>query len=171
MATRERGLSSMKEDLGQKYLFELDGETTQANPTPAAMAKLTDAKKKGQPARNDSEQIAQFQQALHQIVERLELRLSALEAILARLVEHTATHPRTKEFYTTAEVAQLLGKQPYTVREWCRLGRVRGDKAHSGRGLDEEWRVSHEELVRVQNEGLLPAMRAARITAPRRLPR
>ena len=62
-----------------------------------------------------------------------------------------------KESYTTAEAAKILQRRPYTVREWCRLGRVNAYKTESGRGIDEEWRISREELIRIQNEGLLEA--------------
>lgn len=78
-----------------------------------------------------------------------------------------------KEYYTTLEVAHILRKKAYTVREWCRLGRVNAQKAFSGRGLDDEWRISHDELVRIQNEGLLETKSethvrsAGRINKPR----
>lgn len=61
-----------------------------------------------------------------------------------------------KEWYTTEEVAKLLGKADFTVREWCRLGRVRAQKRQSGRGKFQAWVVSHGELLRFQKEGLLP---------------
>ena len=52
------------------------------------------------------------------------------------------------------ELAQLLGKQPFTVRNVCRLGRVHAEqRMGSGR---REWMIAHAELVRYQNEGLLP---------------
>ena len=54
-----------------------------------------------------------------------------------------------------AEVARLLGKAEYTIREHCRLGRIRAKKK-SGRGKGGEWLVSHEELTRLRNEGPLP---------------
>jgi hypothetical protein len=38
----------------------------------------------------------------------------------------------------------------------CRLGRVRAEKKKSGRGPASEWLISHAELTRVRNEGLLP---------------
>jgi hypothetical protein len=79
-------------------------------------------------------------------------RLQNIEALLAALVEQRTV----KEWYSTAEVATLLGKAEFTVREWCRLGRVRAEKKKCGRGPSSEWIVSHAELTRVRNEGLLP---------------
>ncbi|REJ93825.1 MAG: helix-turn-helix domain-containing protein [Planctomycetota bacterium] len=61
-----------------------------------------------------------------------------------------------KDWYTTDEVAEILDKAPFTVREWCRLGRVDADKRASGRGSTQEWIISHEELQRIRNHGLLP---------------
>lgn len=57
-----------------------------------------------------------------------------------------------KEFYSTAEVAKIMGKAEYTVREWCRQGRVQAEKTLNGRG----WIIPHDELTRVRNHGPLP---------------
>jgi hypothetical protein len=100
---------------------------------------------------------------------RIEGRLTALERVLVELSDQSVRGALVKEYYTTQEVALILKKRPYTVREWCRLGRVRGEKSHCGRGLDEEWRISHAELTRIQNEGLLPSPKAAATPLPRRL--
>ena len=83
-------------------------------------------------------------------------RLAKIETLLASLVEQRTV----KEWYTTAEVATLLGKAEFTVREWCRHGRVHASKKKSGRGVASEWIVSHAELTRIRNEGLLPDSRA-----------
>jgi len=63
-------------------------------------------------------------------------RLDKIEATLAALVEHQTV----KDWYSTEEVASLLGKAEFTVREWCRLGRIRAEKraaavANTSRGL------------------------------------
>ena len=79
-------------------------------------------------------------------------RLDRIEQILQALIERQTI----KEWYTTAEVAKVVGKAEFTVREWCRLGRVRAQKKKCGRGASSEWIISHEELTRVRNEGLLP---------------
>ena len=63
---------------------------------------------------------------------------------------HTA-----KDWYTTGELAEILCKAEFTVREWCRLARS-AEKKSSGRGKYQSWVVSHEELLRIQKEGLLP---------------
>jgi hypothetical protein len=86
----------------------------------------------------------------------LEARLERIEAAIANIEQHVSTTPLLKEFYTTAEAAAILGKRPFTVREWARLGRVHAKKTHAGHGIDAEWRISRDELVRIQNEGLLP---------------
>ena len=85
-------------------------------------------------------------------------RLTKIETLLASLVEQRTI----KEWYSTAEVATLLSKAEFTVREWCRLGRVHAQKKKSGRGVASEWIVSHAELTRVRNEGLLPDPRPYR---------
>ncbi len=61
-----------------------------------------------------------------------------------------------REFYSPSEVAVLLGKAEFTVREWCRLGRILAEKRACGRGLSKEWMISHDEVQRIKNEGLLP---------------
>jgi hypothetical protein len=61
-----------------------------------------------------------------------------------------------KDFYTTDEVAEILGKAPFTVREWCRHGRVKAEKRDCGRGNTKEWMISRAELERIKNHGLLP---------------
>lgn len=79
-------------------------------------------------------------------------RLERIETLLESLLEQRTV----KDWYTTTEVARILGKAEFTVREWCRLGRVQAQKKKCGRGISSEWIISHEELTRVRNEGLLP---------------
>lgn len=79
-------------------------------------------------------------------------RLDRIENMLANL----AHQEPPKEFYSTAEVAEMLGKAEFTVREWCRLHRIFAEKRASGRGRSKEWMISHDEIRRVQSEGLLP---------------
>ena len=79
-------------------------------------------------------------------------RLDRIEQILQSIIEQRTI----KDWYTTAEVERVLGKAEFTVREWCRLGRVRAEKKKCGRGVASEWIISHEELTGVRNEGLQP---------------
>lgn len=79
-------------------------------------------------------------------------RLDRIESMLAALVERQTV----KEWYATVEVAKMLGRAEYTVREWCRQGRIRARKKPCGRGKGGEWLVSHDEVVRLRSEGLLP---------------
>src|SRR4051794_28648580 len=87
------------------------------------------------------------------------MAMDELSVILERLdrIEKLLLDQKTiKDWYTTTEVGDILNKSEYTVREWCRLGRVRATKRPCGRGKSKEWVVSHEELTRLRNEGLLP---------------
>ena len=83
---------------------------------------------------------------------RLREKLDRIESMLAILLERQTV----KDWYSTTEVARLLDKAEYTVREWCRQGRICAKKKPCGRGKGGEWLVSHEELTRLKNEGLLP---------------
>lgn len=82
----------------------------------------------------------------------LETRLSNIERMLVTLVEQQ----QLKEWYDMDEFARIVGKAPFTVREWARLKRIRAEKRKSGRGAHTAWVVSHAELQRYQREGLLP---------------
>jgi hypothetical protein len=90
-------------------------------------------------------------------VEILLQRLERIETMLADLVRQRTV----KTWYTTAEVAQAVGKSGYSVREWARTKRIHARKKPCGRGKGGEWLISHEELVRLLSEGLLPAGRVA----------
>lgn len=83
----------------------------------------------------------------------LDERLDRIESMLATLVERQAS----KDFYSIEEFARLVGKAEFTCREWARLGRINGLKRQSGRGPYAAWVVSHQELLRYQRDGLLPA--------------
>jgi len=79
-------------------------------------------------------------------------RLTRIEAMVTTLVEQR----QIQDWYGTAAAAKILSKSAYSVREWCRLGRVHAEKRSSGRGRSKEWMISHEELMRIKSEGLLP---------------
>src|SRR5438045_631782 len=83
-------------------------------------------------------------------------RFQRMEATLEDLRDFLLNQHTVKECYTVEEIAEILGKSRFTVREWCRHGRLRAVKGQAGRGAEKEWRISHEELLRYQNEGLIP---------------
>ena len=86
----------------------------------------------------------------------LETRISGMESMLAEIHQMLAKRQIEKDWYTVREVAEILERSEFTVREWCRLGRVFAEKRACGRGHSKEWIVSSGELIRIQNEGLLP---------------
>lgn len=91
-----------------------------------------------------------------QWIEPVMERLTKLESLLADLIRQRTL----KDWYSTDEVAAILGKARFTVREWCRHGRVRCRKKNTGRGKYQAWVIAHEELLRIQREGLLPLGKA-----------
>ena len=80
----------------------------------------------------------------------------ALLGAIAEVRDLILNQKQVKESYSTGEVAKILGNAEYTVREWCRLGRINASKRRYARGAYPEWMISHDELTRVQNEGILP---------------
>ena len=87
----------------------------------------------------------------------VEERLEKLEALLTLLVERQ----QVREWYTTQEFANAVGKAEFTIREYCRLGRLRAEKRQSGRGAYPQWVLSQAELERYRRNGLLPIQRPA----------
>jgi transposase len=85
---------------------------------------------------------------MQEILERLE----RIENLLDLLLQRQAV----KDYYSTDGAAEILGKAEFTVREWCRRGRINAQKRRSGRGKYQSWVISHDELQRIQREGLLP---------------
>jgi hypothetical protein len=83
---------------------------------------------------------------------RLDENFAQIRADLALLTQQRTV----KEAYTVEEAAKKLGKAAFTVREWCRQERVHAEKRACGRGQSQEWKITHAELLRIQNEGLLP---------------
>ncbi len=79
-------------------------------------------------------------------------RLGVIETLLRGLLDQRSE----KDWYSPAEVAEILGKQPLTVREWCRLGRCHCEKRPTGRGRSKEWMISANEVERLKNHRLLP---------------
>ena len=79
-------------------------------------------------------------------------RLDRIEAAVSAIAQRQTL----REWYASDEFAVLVGKAEFTVREWCRLGRVKAEKKGSGRGKYQSWVVSHDELLRYRREGLLP---------------
>jgi len=83
----------------------------------------------------------------------VEERLEKIESLLVVLVERQQMF----EYYSVEQFARIVEREPFTCREWCRHGRIQAEKRLSGRGAHPAWAISHDELLRYQREGLLPA--------------
>jgi hypothetical protein len=79
-------------------------------------------------------------------------RLANIEGLLARLLNERLV----RDHYTVEQFAQRVERDPFTVREWCRRGRIRAAKKGSGRGRYQAWVIGHAEFLRFEREGLLP---------------
>lgn len=86
----------------------------------------------------------------------IQARLDEMRTMILQIHEMLANPIVAREWFTVEEVATQLGKRPYTVREWCRHGRLNATKRTEKRGGVELWNISSEEVARYRNEGLLP---------------
>lgn len=77
-------------------------------------------------------------------------RLAALERVVIEIHEIVRGQHFEKEWYTTAELAEFLGKSQFTVQErWCNQGRIECEKApDSGK-----WRIPGHEVRRLRAGG------------------
>jgi hypothetical protein len=88
---------------------------------------------------------------------RLLERLDRIEAMLGELLRQRAT----KEWYSIEEMARLLGKARFTVREWCRHGRIKCPTRNDGLGNHRSWGIAYEEVVHIQRRPLLPLVKTS----------
>lgn len=96
---------------------------------------------------------AEVQRAIGELRSFVGSRLARVEAAIRELDPSL----RDRQWYSVKDVARRLGKTEYTVRQWCRQRRLLAEKLDFGRGGQGEWRISHDELLRLEREGLRSA--------------
>ena len=89
-------------------------------------------------------------------VSGFEARITEMHTMLVQIHGMLAQPKETREWYSVEEVAALLSKSAYSVREWCRFGRINATKRSERRGGAELWSISAGEIARYKDEGLLP---------------
>ena len=62
-------------------------------------------------------------------------RLVRIEALLATLIDRQVV----RDWYNTEQFAAAVGKAEFTVREWCRLGRIEAEKYRTQSGGANLW--------------------------------
>lgn len=85
----------------------------------------------------------------------LQHRLARMEEMLLSLMQREPV----RDWYSVDEFARLVGRSPFTCRQWCRRGRIVARKQGSGRGAYRAWVIAQEELMRYRRDGLLPPRR------------
>jgi hypothetical protein len=77
-------------------------------------------------------------------------RLAALERTVAEVRQIVTGQHTGKAWYTTGELAEILGRSQYTIQErWCNDGRIECEKdPDTGR-----WRVPDHEVERLRAGG------------------
>jgi hypothetical protein len=94
---------------------------------------------------------------VNEAVNRLNEAVERWNVVAEDIKKWIDQRPHEKEVWTTREVALEFKRRPYTVREWCRHGRMKAQKLPGGRGKQGEWRIAREEIDRYRREGLLPS--------------
>jgi hypothetical protein len=80
--------------------------------------------------------------ALEDQLHRVEKQNGEILAVL------TKAHDNRK-WYPAEDVARRTDRQPWTIRQLCNKGLIRGIK-----GEDGKWKISAEELSRLETEGV-----------------
>jgi hypothetical protein len=83
-------------------------------------------------------------------------RVTAVQEQLRRLEEALHGDEPEPTALTVAAAAALCNRSEFTVREWCRHGRIQCERASSGRGPYAEYRIPMEAIRHYQSHGLLP---------------
>jgi hypothetical protein len=83
-------------------------------------------------------------------------RIDQIDAKLDRVLDLLRDRSEVRQHFSVEECAPKLNKSAYTIREWCRMGRINAFKCNDKRGDSAAWRVSAEEISRILDFGLLP---------------
>jgi hypothetical protein len=89
-----------------------------------------------------------------QLLQVVAERLVGLERVSVEIRELLVGQRQEKEWYTTADVAEILGKSRFTIQErWCNDGRIECMKDPA----TGKWRIPGDEVRRLRaGGGLLP---------------
>jgi hypothetical protein len=85
--------------------------------------------------------------------------LTETRSAVRRLEEnqaHLDSQEPPRQFYSTKEFSERVDRSEYTVRQWCKHGRINAQKRHGGRGAYDEWQIPASEPQRFLDFGLLP---------------
>ena len=61
---------------------------------------------------------------------------------------------KPREWFSPQEVAEMVGKDVCTIRDWCRLGRIDARKRDCGRGSHRAWEIHAEAIWQYLEHGL-----------------
>jgi hypothetical protein len=79
-------------------------------------------------------------------------RLSALEKAVGEVRQIVTGQHFEKAWYTTTELAEILGRSQFTVQErWCNDGRIECEKDPAS----GKWRIPGHEVQRLRDGGML----------------
>ena len=98
--------------------------------------------------------LARLQDSVGALDAKLDAVLAELRSRPVQAVDRPMSIARTS--FSVEEVAGMLGRSAYTVREWCRNGQINASKRSERRGAGMLWSITAEEVARHKNEGLLP---------------
>lgn len=76
-------------------------------------------------------------------------RIDQLERLILERLQAPPKPAMPPKLWTPEELAEALRRKPYTVREWCRLGRIRATKPQYGR----HWQITDDEAQRLISGG------------------
>jgi hypothetical protein len=121
-----------------------------------------------QPAANEAhlgELPARILAALHTLADRvtaLQGQMTALQDQMTRFEQARQNAEPEPPALTVAEAAARVNRSKFTVREWCRLGRIHCKRATSRRGPYAEYRIPVESIRYYKDHGLLPLKKHAK---------